>query len=195
MEIKKKIYVNELSEINPVSDYAVIKREAEKYIIKKSDEMFKPIIFRTATLFGYSPRMRFDLVVNKFVCDALTKQIISVEGGNQWRPLLHVEDAANGYCLALEKNFDKCEIFNLGINDLNYKIKEIADIVKKNISGTEINITNKKTDLRNYKVSFDKIQKKLNFFAIILKVLSTGQFFIICSSVMLLITKYPYDVY
>ncbi len=155
--------LNESSKINPVSLYAETKLKSENIILKSLSKQVTPTIFRTGTLFGLSQRMRFDLVINLFVGQALTEHKISIEGGEQWRPFIHVEDAANAYLLALEKQKSKSQgIFNLGGNNLNHQLKDIANFISHEIPETKINLS-KITDRRNYRVSFNKIKKSFGF--------------------------------
>lgn len=163
----------EESPLKPVSLYARTKIESEKGILSLADENFTPIILRMSTLYGLSPRMRFDLVVNTFSKMATTYGKIDVFGGKQWRPLLHVRDAAYAYLLCLEAPISKLKrsntlVFNVGSDQQNYSIDELANIVKKTIKGTKINILKQeddvgKIDKRTYQVSFDKIRKTLLF--------------------------------
>lgn len=155
--------LNESSKINPVSLYAETKLKSEDIILKSLNKQVTPTIFRTGTLFGLSERMRFDLVINLFVGQAITEKKISIEGGDQWRPFVHVQDAANAYILALEKQKSKSKgIFNLGGADLNHQLKDIANFTSEAFPKTQIK-TSKITDRRNYRVSFDKIKKSFGF--------------------------------
>lgn len=161
------------SPLTPVSLYARTKIESEKGILSLADENFTPIILRMSTLYGLSPRMRFDLVVNTFSKMATAHGKIDVFGGKQWRPLLHVRDAAYAYLLCLEAPISKLKrsnslVFNVGSDQQNYSIDELANIVKKTIKGTKINILKQEDDIgkidkRTYQVSFDKIRKTLLF--------------------------------
>lgn len=182
-EIKKFIYastcsvygigkdiLDEQAPLNPVSLYAKTKISSEESILSLSDKGFQPVIMRMSTLYGWSPRMRFDLVVNTMTMTAFTEGKINVFGGNQWRPLLSLEDAAQAYVLALEKNTasDKGVIYNVGSEEQNYTIADVAKQVAEGIkkaSGKDItiNIENDSTDARDYRVSFKKIQNELGF--------------------------------
>ena len=157
--------LKEDSPLSPVSLYAETKLKSEEGILSLMDENFTPTIFRFGTLYGISPRMRFDLVVNTLTARALFEKKISIFGGNQWRPNLDVSDAA-GACLKwLESSIEKSggEIFNVGGNKQNYKIIEIGKLIKKNIPETKVKIEKGKDDPRDYNVSFDKIAKVLGF--------------------------------
>ena len=155
--------LNEKSKVNPVSIYAETKLKSEKIILDSYSKNFNPIIFRTGTLFGYSDRMRFDLVINFLTGQATTNKKITIEGGDQWRPFIHVHDAARAYLAALEKTPSKSNnILNLGGDDLNFQLKDIGNMVHKSIDNVKINFT-KNIDRRNYRVSFAKIGKILKF--------------------------------
>ena len=150
--------LDENSEVNPLSEYASSKLIAEKYL-EESDA----IIFRLGTLFGISDqfsRIRLDLVVNILTTKALVDKKMSVFGGDQWRPLLHVKDAAN----AIEHNIssDTKGIFNLHYK--NFKIIEIAEKIKEKIPDVSIETTPLPfQDARNYQVSSDKLKRETGF--------------------------------
>ena len=96
--------LNEKSKVNPVSIYADTKLKSEKIILDSYGKNFNPVIFRTGTLFGFSDRMRFDLAINFLSAQATKNNKITIEGGKQWRPFIHVHDAARAYLAALEKS-------------------------------------------------------------------------------------------
>lgn len=158
--------VNEDSPINPVSIYAESKAMAEKEIIALADSNFHPVSLRQATLYGVSPRMRVDLAINLMVLHALSKGKIFIWGGGyQWRPFLHVEDAADAmiHCLnAAEKNISG-KIYNLGATKDNMKIIELANIVKDSIKGVSLDIIPDNPDKRSYCVNCDKIVEELKW--------------------------------
>ncbi len=157
------IKLTESSKLNPLSLYAESKLKSEKIILNSTSKNLNPTIFRTGTLFGYSKRMRFDLVINLFIGQAVSQHEISIEGGNQWRPFIHVEDAATAYMLALEKKSSKIRgIFNLGGDELNYQLNDIGKIIEKNIEDVKVKHS-KINDKRNYRVSFKKIKQSFNF--------------------------------
>tara|TARA_X000000950_G_scaffold181836_1_gene220410 strand:- start:12625 stop:13557 length:933 start_codon:yes stop_codon:yes gene_type:complete len=150
--------LDENSEVNPLSEYASSKLIAEKYL-EESDA----IIFRLGTLFGISDqfsRIRLDLVVNILTTKALVDKKMSVFGGDQWRPLLHVKDVAN----AIEHNISSNTkgIFNLHYK--NFKIIEIAEKIKEKIPNVSIETTPLPfQDARNYQVSSDKLKLETGF--------------------------------
>ncbi|MDD5421887.1 MAG: NAD-dependent epimerase/dehydratase family protein [Candidatus Omnitrophota bacterium] len=158
--------LDENSALNPVSLYARSKIHAEEGILSLMDENFSPTILRMGTLYGCSPRMRFDLVVNTMTKTAVKSGRISVHGGGkQWRPMLHVDDAAEAYIKCLEAPIHRIrgEIFNVGSEDENYRIIRLAEIVKGCVPGSKLVMEGKANDPRNYSVSFAKIRKALKF--------------------------------
>ena len=152
--------LKENSPLNPISLYARSKIYSEKELMKATDSYFNPIILRFGTLYGLSPRMRFDLVVNKMAADAYFNKEITVNGGNQWRPLLYVADAAESCIRALEAPLEKVrgQIFNVGSENQNYKIADVAEAVCEQIPKAKINYNDDIGDRRDYHVSFDKIK-------------------------------------
>ncbi len=159
--------LDEDAPLNPVSLYAKTKISSEESIMSLADNAFKPVIMRMSTLYGYSSRMRFDLVVNTMTMTAFTEGKINVFGGNQWRPLLALEDAAEAYLRVLSSGTGN-KIYNVGSEEQNYTISEVAELVKqgiKEVSGKEIivNTEGENVDARNYRVSFKRIQDELGF--------------------------------
>jgi len=157
--------IDEKSPLNPVSLYAEMKLKSEQGILECVDENFSPTILRMATLYGLSKRMRFDLVVNILSIKALIDKKYYIFGGEQWRPNLHVDDAAEAYIKCLEAPIGtvRDKIFNVGSNEENYKIIEIGEKVKNLIPEAEMIIDENMVDERNYNVSFDKIAKELKY--------------------------------
>lgn len=158
--------LTEDSPLNPVSLYARSKINSEEGVLGLEDENFSPIILRMSTLYGYSPRMRFDLVVNTMTKTAVTDNKIFVHGGGkQWRPLLHVEDAANAYISGLEAPLInvKGEVFNVGSTEQNYQIINIAKEVKQHVPNAKLIVDRSTIDARNYAVSFSKIEQTLHY--------------------------------
>lgn len=156
--------LTEKSKTNPVSLYATSKLEAEKILLAEKHGEMEIIIMRMATLYGWSYRPRFDLVANLFAGKAAINEEIIVQGGNQRRPLLHIEDATTAYIKVLKTNKKlNSEIFNVGSTKENYTILEIANIVKTLNPKVIITIDNKVVDKRDYFVDFSKIEKTFNF--------------------------------
>ncbi|MGH2575745.1 MAG: NAD-dependent epimerase/dehydratase family protein [Ignavibacteria bacterium] len=160
-----KEVLDESAPLNPVSLYAKTKIASEKSILHLADSNFCPTIMRMSTLYGYSPRMRFDLVVNTMTMTAFLENQIKVFGGNQWRPLMHVKDAADAYIKTLEADLNSVrgKVYNVGSEEQNYQIKEVSKIISKSLNGVEVSTQASNIDSRNYQVSFKKIQNELNF--------------------------------
>ena len=156
--------VNENTPLESLSLYSETKVKSESYVLDSKEENFEPCILRFATAYGISPRMRFDLLVQEFIRDALIDKKISIFGPNHWRPLVHVDDIASACITAIENSSNiSCEVYNVGDNEQNYTKKNLAELVQKHIPSSTIEITESKQDLRSYKVSFDKIRNELNF--------------------------------
>jgi nucleoside-diphosphate-sugar epimerase len=162
--------LNEGSYLNPLSLYAESKIDSEKILLHETHDMFSDneistTILRLGTIFGWSRRMRFDLVVNLLTAKAVLEDDIPVYGGEQYRPLVHAHDAARAFAEVLEAPEEKVthQIFNVGDNDLNYKIKEVGRIVEENVKGAEIRFVESKEDERTYRVSFHKINHILGW--------------------------------
>lgn len=162
---KSERKLSELSKLSPVSLYAQSKIDSEIELLRLADENFAPTILRFATLFGWSPRMRFDLVVNLFTLMAFQKKRIKVFGGEQWRPFIHTNDAASAIVKVLEspiKNTAKA-VFNVGADNQNLRILDVAKTVGRVVGGVDIDQEETQQDLRNYNVSFSKIRNRLKF--------------------------------
>jgi nucleoside-diphosphate-sugar epimerase/dTDP-4-amino-4,6-dideoxygalactose transaminase/CBS domain-containing protein len=162
--------ITETSKLNPLSLYARSKILSEQAILTLEDNNFSPTIMRMGTLYGQSPRMRFDLVVNILTKNAVLNNKIEIFGGDQWRPLLHVADAADAYIACLEAPIEKVkgQIFNVGSNEENYKINDIGEIVKRIVRNTTLinldkEIIEGQMDKRSYRVLFDKIKNQIGF--------------------------------
>jgi nucleoside-diphosphate-sugar epimerase len=159
--------VDESSRMNPMSLYASTKADSEKHLRKVREEWGLPFcILRIATNYGPSIRPRFDLVVNKFVVQALTQKRLTVYGGNQWRPFMHTHDTARALQLALEETSGRVdgETFNAGSNDENYTILEMAKIVSEEMDNQcQVQIMVGEQDNRSYRVDFSKIKEKIGF--------------------------------
>jgi nucleoside-diphosphate-sugar epimerase len=157
--------LDEHSEVRPISLYGHTKLAAEWGLKRMADEWFKPTILRFATIYGQSGRTRFDLVVNLLAAKAKTEGVITINGGDQWRPFVHVDDAALAILAALKAPLEVTgnETFNVGSDDQNYTINQIGELVKQHVFGARLIIDADSTDKRNYRVSFTKIRKKLSF--------------------------------
>ncbi len=157
--------VDENSPIQPLSLYSKTKVNSENFVLNSKDSNFEPCVLRFATAHGLSPRMRFDLLLQEFLRDAVLDKKIRIFGPNFWRPLAHVDDICNA-CIATIRssgNIISGEIYNVGSNGENYTKKMLAETIQEFVSSTEIEITESKTDSRTYKVSFDKIKNVMKF--------------------------------
>jgi nucleoside-diphosphate-sugar epimerase len=157
--------LDEEAPLNPVSLYARTKIESEKIILGMSDDYFRPTILRMGTLYGFSPRMRFDLVVNTMSMKSFVDGKIQVFGGNQWRPLLGVEDAAEVYLRCLEAPMRDVgnRVFNVGSDSQNYRIDEVAERISRSLGGIPIARDDSNLDARDYRVSFSKLAETIGF--------------------------------
>ena len=156
--------VNEKSEPNPISLYASTKLDSEGIILDAASSDFHPTVLRLATAFGASHRLRFDLVVNLLAIKALTERAITVHGGEQWRPFIHVHDISRAFILALETDPQKVtgQIFNAGADELTFTIAQLANLICEYVPGVRVDVA-PEGDKRNYRVSFDKIRERLGF--------------------------------
>ena len=157
--------LTETAAVAPVSLYAESKLHSEKGILSLATDDFSPCIFRLGTVFGLSPRMRFDLVVNLFAMQAYFNKKITVFGGTQYRPYVHVRDIARALIAALKAEKSKIhgQIFNLGANKMNLRLVDLADQVAAAMPGTQVIRQEQASDQRDYNVSFDKIRERLGF--------------------------------
>ena len=167
-EEARDLLLDEESEVQPRAAYATSKLAAERAIIAMADDTFAPTSFRKGTIFGFSPRMRYDLVVNAFVKDALSKGRMSVHyGGAMWRPLIDVKDVARAYVMALESDADlvRGQIFNLSAG--NFRISELALRVKRALNDlgipVELDVDYSYRLVRSYRISAEKILRVLGF--------------------------------
>lgn len=159
-------YLDEASPPNPVSIYGATSLRAEQAVLALRNDRFEPVIARLATLYGWSPRMRLDLAVNQMVSTAARLGKIHVlGGGNQWRPFLHVHDAARAMAALLTAPSDLVsgEVFNVGTDDANFTISELAQRVARAFPNAEIETARDDDDRRSFHVSFEKIRSRLGF--------------------------------
>jgi nucleoside-diphosphate-sugar epimerase len=156
--------MDERSNANPVSLYAQTKLASERVILHGRTSTFHPTVLRLATVFGLSPRPRFDLVVNLLTAKAVQEGKITIFNNDQWRPFIHVSDVARAFICALEAPYGLVsgEVFNAGSYKLNYSLGEVAEKIREQVP--EVVIEHKENlDKRNYRVSFDKIHSYLGF--------------------------------
>jgi len=148
-------FVTETDDLRPLSDYNKVKMATERVIISYAMKL-NPVIIRPATVCGLSPRMRMDLTVNMLTGQALSDGVMTLHGGQQWRPSIHVQDLTNLYVNLSVGHLDKLVgIFNAGFE--NHTLLDIAQKVKAKVGGT-IDITEER-DRRSYQVNSDKLLK------------------------------------
>jgi nucleoside-diphosphate-sugar epimerase len=159
--------VTEESPLNPQSLYAETKIAAEGYLLSQKDAPTAPVSFRFATLYGISPRTRFDLIVNQFVLDAFTRRELIIYQRGYSRSFVHVFDTVRGIILGLEAPDEKVrgQVFNLGTPDGNYTKDEIVGLVLKRMPETVVEYKDLTFggDMRDITVSFEKIRRELGF--------------------------------
>jgi len=159
--------VNEDSSLDPLTYYAKSKVYSESEILKLKNKSFFPVVLRNATAYGLSSSLRLDLVVNNLTASAFTTGNVKLlSDGTAWRPLVHVEDLADAFMTVLDVTDNKVsgEIFNVGSNDDNYTVKQIAEKVEEIVPDSKIEYGKNVTkDARSYKVDFSKIQTQLGY--------------------------------
>jgi nucleoside-diphosphate-sugar epimerase len=161
--IKDEANVTEDMELEPLTDYSKFKAMCEEILTKYQDKNFTTLTIRPATVCGYSKRLRLDLTVNILTNHAVNNKRITVFGGDQKRPNLHIEDMTDLYCFLLELPDEKIagKVYNAGYE--NHTVSEIARMVQ-NVIGPEVDIVITKTDdHRSYHISSDKIKRELGF--------------------------------
>ncbi len=159
-------FVTETSELNPVSLYAELKVKFEKYLMEdKKDSPMCSTALRFSTVYGFSPRIRFDLTVNEFTRNATVNGVQEIWGAQFWRPYCHVDDLAGAVILVLESEESKVKanVFNVGSTEENYNKGMIIEEVCKVVPNVTVNYVEMNEDPRDYRVNFDKIKNELGF--------------------------------
>lgn len=157
-------FLDEESAVNPQTAYAKCKSLVERDVMPMGDADFCVTFLRNATAYGASPRMRFDIVINDLCALAwTTKRIAMISDGSPWRPVVHVEDICKAIYCALEAPAAAVnrQIFNVGQNSENYRIRELAETIASVFPGCEVSTGSSTGDNRSYRVSFDKIASQL----------------------------------
>ncbi|MCJ7565799.1 MAG: NAD(P)-dependent oxidoreductase [Candidatus Aminicenantes bacterium] len=160
--------VTEESPLYPQSIYAKTKIAAERYLLEQAPSArCAPVVFRFATLFGPSPRTRFDLIINQFVLEAIRERKLVIYQKDYNRSFVHIRDIIRSVTLALEAPIEKIrgQVFNVGSNLGNLSKEEIARLVQKYVPGVEVEYKDLSydSDMRDVKVSFDKIERVLGY--------------------------------
>jgi len=157
--------VDEDAELNPVTAYGESKVRVERDVSQLADDSFSPTFLRCATAYGVSPRLRFDIVLNNLVAWAFTSgKVFLKSDGTPWRPIVHIEDISRAFLAVLcaPREAVHAQAFNVGRDDQNFRIREIAEIVKETVPGCEIAFAQDAgPDKRNYRADFSKIARNL----------------------------------
>jgi nucleoside-diphosphate-sugar epimerase len=161
-------FLDETSEFNPVTPYGKSKVDSEVGLTKLADDEFTPVFMRSATAYGVSPRLRFDLVINNLTAWAFTTgQVLLKSDGTPWRPIVHIGDISRAFIAALEAPREAVHLqaFNVGRTDENFRIRELAEIVTKVVPGSHLEYApGAGPDKRCYRVDCDKIKRVLPAF-------------------------------
>lgn len=158
--------LDENAPLSPLTTYAKSMRLAEQSVLPLGDGDFTMTALRQGTLYGWSPRMRFDLVVNTMTLNIFKDKKIKIIGGDQWRPLLHVEDSARAFIAVMEAESPLVagKVFNVGGSSHNFKIAALAEELANALSLAPADITHDQSqDFRSYRVSCEKIEKTLGW--------------------------------
>jgi nucleoside-diphosphate-sugar epimerase len=165
-KMKDADYVDENSELSPVSLYAENKVAVERALLQSTGKNgWCPIPLRFATIFGVSSRMRFDLTVNEFTMEMITKKHLKVFGEQFWRPYVHVRDAARGIQLVLNSEHSRVcgTVFNVGATEQNFQKEQLVKMIQPYAPDAIIEYVHKAEDPRDYRVSFSRITDRLGY--------------------------------
>jgi len=152
--------------VDPLTEYARCKVLTEEAVRPLASDSFSPIFMRNSTVFGLSPRMRFDLVLNNLAGLAWTRREIAlISDGTPWRPLIHILDLCRATALLLEapRPLVHAQVFNIGDDRLNHQVRDIAQAISRTFQGCNLTVGSNGGDNRSYRVAFRKIREQLGF--------------------------------
>jgi nucleoside-diphosphate-sugar epimerase len=158
-------YATEEFPLAPISLYAETKVAAEHEVLARAGNGLVGTCLRLATVYGSSPRMRFDLTVNEFTRDVALERELLVYGEQFWRPYVHVRDAARAIILALDASADlvRGQVFNVGDTAENYRKLDLVELLRERFPQARVQFVHKDEDPRDYRVSFEKVKDELGF--------------------------------
>ena len=160
--------LDESSSFNPVTPYGVSKVRAETDLLKLASDHFSPVLLRSATAYGVSPRLRSDIVLNNLTAYAVaTGKVLIKSDGTPWRPIVHVEDICRAFIAALEapREAVHAQAFNVGRPEENFRVRQLAEFVRDVVPGCELQFAGDASpDTRNYRVDCSKIARALPAF-------------------------------
>jgi nucleoside-diphosphate-sugar epimerase len=158
-------FVDETSDLSPVSLYAETKVAVERALLEAREAGFAPTCLRFATAFGVSPRMRFDLTVNHFTMEMLTKKHLVVFGEQFWRPYAHILDISQAVVAVLEAPPERVtnDVYNVGSDEQNFRKQDLVELVRPLVPEVRVEYVHRDEDPRDYRVAFGKIRRVLGF--------------------------------